>query len=175
MVPGGFIRCYGMFLDRSEVDWSPGPGNANQFRLLGRVGQRRPRLQVCDFRDQRGIYVLYDDHGPIYVGLAREQAIGNRLRAHTRDRHIKSWDRFSWFGFGRVLVGTNDDGTQKLGETPKKLLSNSARAIGDVEALLIQAPGTYRTGNRQQMKFASASRWEQVRDHERDSYLNTVG
>ena len=46
----GFIRCYGMFWDRSEVDWSPGSGNRNQFRLLGRVGKRSPKLQICDFR-----------------------------------------------------------------------------------------------------------------------------
>ncbi|CAB4955177.1 unannotated protein [freshwater metagenome] len=170
----GFIRGYGMFWDRTEVDWAPGAGNADQYRLLGRIGERRPRLQVCDFRAQRSIYVLYDDHGPYYVGLARDQDIGNRLRDHTRNHHSDRWDRFSWFGFRRVLSGQMADGTQRLGIVPARLLANSDHTIGDIEALLIQTLGTYRTGNRQQMRFASAQRWEQVRKDQRGTYLDRV-
>jgi hypothetical protein len=170
----GFVRSYGMFWDRAEVDWAPGAGNANQFRLLGRFGKVHPKVEVCDFRTQRGIYVLYDDHGPYYVGLARSQDIGNRLRDHTRDHHAKKWDRFSWFGFRQVLVAAESDGTRCLGKVPSKLLTNSDETIGDVEALLIQTLGTYRTGNIQQMRFASAQRWEQVRKDEREKYLLKV-
>lgn len=170
----GFIRSYGMFWDRDEVDWSPGSGNARQFRLLGRVGTRSPRLQICDFRSQRGIYVLYDVHGACYVGLARAQDIGNRLRAHTRGHLSGEWDRFSWFGFRRVLTSQKPDGTRRLGTVPDRLLTNSDATIGDIEALLIQALGTYRVGNLQQMRFASAERWQQVREDEVSHYLSRI-
>lgn len=171
----GFVRCYGMFWDREEVEWAPGAGNAGQFRLLGRVGKIRPKLQLCDFRTQRGIYVLYDDHGARYVGLARSQDIGNRLRDHTRDHLSDSWDRFSWFGFRRVLAGHDTIGLQRLGKVPDRLLANSEATIGDIEALLIQTLGTYRLGNIQQMRFASAERWEQVRRDEVDRYITRLG
>ena len=170
----GFIRCYGMFWDREEVEWAPGSGNAGSFRLLGRVGERNPRLQMCDFRDQRDIYLLHDDHGARYVGLARGQAIGNRLKAHTRDHLQYDWDRFSWFGFRRVLIGRDDNRLQQLGKVPERLLTNSNATIGDIEALLIQTLGTYRLGNTQQMNFAAAERWEQVRRDQEDAYLDRL-
>ena len=78
----GFIRCYGLFWSADEVQWTPGRGQRHAYRLLGRIGQYRGKLEVCDFRTQRGIYVLYDHYGPYYVGLARDQAIGGRLRSH---------------------------------------------------------------------------------------------
>lgn len=129
---------------------------------------------MCDFRTQRGIYVLYDDHGPYYVGLAREQDLGKRLRDHTADHHRDCWDRFSWFGFRKVLLDTEVDGTQRLGKMPKVLLTNSVRTIRDIEALLIESLGTYRTGNRQQAKFGSAMNWELVRRDEVSRYLERL-
>ena len=163
-----------MFWDREEVQWAPGAGNAHQFRLLGRVGKVKPRLQVCDFRTQRGIYVLYDDHGARYVGLARGQDIGLRLRDHTRDHLAQTWDRFSWFGFRHVLVGRDEQLLQRLGKVPDRLLANSEATIGDIEALLILTLGTSRVGNVQKMRFASAERWDQVRRDEVDLYLGRL-
>ncbi len=62
--PGrGFIHAYGLFWSAHEVTWT----GRGQFRLLGHIGTRRP--DVCDFRPQRGIYILHDDYGPYYVGL----------------------------------------------------------------------------------------------------------
>lgn len=170
----GFIRCYGMFWDRSEVEWSPGSGNRHQFRLLGRVGKVSPKLQICDFRTQRGIYVLYDDHGARYVGLARGQDIGKRLREHTQDHLARKWERFSWFGFKSVLASRDQHSFQQLGEVPVRLLTNPDATIGDIEALLIQTLGTYRLGNVQQMRFASAVRWDQLRRDEVVHYLSRI-
>lgn len=117
---------------------------------------------MADFWEQRGIYVLYDDYGPHYVGLARLQAIGKRLRQHTKDTHRDSWDRFSWFGFKRVQKGKDGQGLQNLGQMPTSLLSGSDDMIGDVEALLMLSLGTVRRGNKQTMKFKNAAQWEQV-------------
>lgn len=152
----GFIQCYGLFWLRDEVNWWPGPGRRAPYRLLGRIGERPPRLQLCEFGRQRGIYVLHDEYGPYYVGLARDRPIAGRLRAHTRDRHCNNWDRFSWFGFQKVLSRKRpEDGTQMLGEVPERLIADAARTIGDVEALLILALGTHHRGNAIKMRLGS--------------------
>jgi hypothetical protein len=170
-----FIRSYGLFWRREEVNWSPGAGNAGQFRLLGRKGTHRPTLRVADFRDQRGIYVLLDDYGPYYVGLARQQAIGNRLRSHTRDLHADRWDRFSWFGFRRIKVAKETNGLQKLGAMPSQLVSGTSSTIGDIEALMMVTLGTVERGNAQTMKFKNADRWEQVPLDRVDHWMARVG
>jgi len=44
----------------------------------------------------RGIYALYDNFGLYYVGLTTF-SLHSRIRVHTRDRHRKKWNRFSWY------------------------------------------------------------------------------
>lgn len=44
-------------------------------------------------RGRHGVYALYRDDRLYYVGLARN--LRDRLQSHLRDRHRKSWDRFS--------------------------------------------------------------------------------
>lgn len=39
-----FIRCYGLFWNANEVDWYPGGGSNDRFRLLGRIGQNKSKL-----------------------------------------------------------------------------------------------------------------------------------
>lgn len=168
---GAFIRSYGLFWRRDEIKWAPGAGNAGQFRLLGRRNVNRPALQVADFRQQRGIYVLFDDYGPYYVGLASERDIGLRLRDHTQDAHAGRWDRFSWFGFRSVLQRRDAAGVQQLGALPKHLLTDTTSTIRDIEALLMMALGTTRTGNVQSMKFRSAEEWTQVPYDDTDYWL----
>ena len=166
-----FIRSFGLFWRRDEINWSPGAGNGGQFRLLGRMNKNQPALRVADFRDQRGIYILYDDWGARYVGLARRQGLGDRLKDHLVDKHGDDWDRFSWFGFRRVLTGYDAAGLHKLGAFPTSHLSGSDSTIGDIEALLITTLGTRGIGNIQQAHFKNADQWEQIRQSEVDRYL----
>ena len=44
----------------------------------------------------RGIYALYDHHGLYYVGLTTS-SLKSRIKRHTRDRHRKKWNKFSWY------------------------------------------------------------------------------
>lgn len=145
----GFIHSYGLFWSADEVPWFRRESESReQYRLFGRLGTRGPRLQVCDFRSQRGIYVLYDDYGPYYVGLTRVGTLGNRLKQHRSDQHRGAWDRFSWFGFAPVLRrGRYADGTSVLGSVPERLLADAKWGIRDIEALLIQTLGTQHRGN----------------------------
>jgi hypothetical protein len=171
----GFIRSYGLFWSADEINWFRSDENRDRFSMLGRLGKRGPNLQVCDFRFQRGIYVLYDDYGPYYVGLTRVGTLGNRLKQHRTDDHAGMWDRFSWFGFAPVQKGPRyADGTLGLGKVPEKLLTDSRWAIRDVEALLIQSLGTQHRGNSMQMRFAQGEHWEQVMAYEVEHYLDRL-
>ena len=124
----GFIQSYGLFWKANEVPWFRRESEVGEkYRLLGRLGTRPPRLQVCDFRQQRGIYVLYDEYGPYYVGLTRVGTLGNRLKQHRQDQHEEAWDRFSWFGFAPVLRRGRPTPTElsALGKVPGRLLTES--------------------------------------------------
>jgi hypothetical protein len=130
-----FVKSYGLFWRKDEVEWNPGIGKP--FRLLGRIRANVGKIRITDFREQAGIYILYGNHGAYYVGLAKK--LGNRLRSHTNDHHSEEWDRFSWFGFRKVLAGTHVNGFCKLAPMAKIALHEPKKIIKDVEALLIRA------------------------------------
>jgi hypothetical protein len=85
----GLVNALGMFWDRSKVIWNQSP------RILG---QQQPGSMAVDFGQQRGIYLLHDHQGTVYVGRITDQGLGRRLWQHTIDRLNSRWDRFSWFG-----------------------------------------------------------------------------
>ena len=157
-----------LVLECHEVTWT----GRGQFRLLGHIGTRRP--DVCDFRPQRGIYILHDDYGPYYVGLTSKAPLGDRLKQHLSDYHEERWDRFSWFGFRAVGGGRLADGTLTLRALPAAPRADSVSAIRDIEALLIQSLGTHHRGNKHQEHFRNGVRWEQVMLHDYDHYLDRL-
>ena len=167
------IRAYGLFWNADEVDWFPGQGNPGRYMLLGRRGKNLPGLELCDFRKHSGLYILYGNYGPYYVGLAREGSLGGRLKRHQRDRHAGKWDRFSWFGFRAVLNKTDDRGFQQLRALRTKTGGRMHQHIGEMEALLIRALGL--ENNYAKMRFPGAKKpWQQVKQHEIDDYLAKV-
>ena len=167
-----FIKNFGQFWRADEIDWFPGSGERNAFRLLGRQGKNLPGLSLADFRNQQGIYILYSNHGPYYTGLTTEQGLGKRLKDHMQDGHREEWDRFSWFGFRQVNVSKKDKhGIRSLRALAEGAFGDPSTVIRDVEALLIRAMGL---SNISQMKFAEADEWFQVKEHEIDHYLKKV-
>lgn len=171
IVPAMLIKAYGLFWQADEIDWHPGRGHRGEFRLLGRVGMNLGTLRVADFRDQRGLYILYGNYGPYYVGLVRDQPLGKRLKDHLHDHHSGRWDRFSWFGFRSVLDASDADGVKRLRARAALSVGPSDEAIADIEALLIRALGL--PSNRARMKFRDpdAAHWEQVKQHEVEGLL----
>lgn len=92
----GVVNALGMFWERSNVDWK-----SSQTKLLG----RQPNGNPVDFCAQRGVYLLHDTQGVVYVGRATGQDLGQRLWQHTVDRLNGRWNRFSWFGVYPVTEG----------------------------------------------------------------------
>ena len=154
------IKSFGLFWRADEVEWYPGQGNKDEFRLIGRIGSNRPGLRVADFRHQQGIYILYGNHGPYYVGLTKKQGLGKRLKDHLSDDHEDQWNRFSWFGFCSVLSGKDENGYCKLRDMAEAVVGDPKSVITDVEALLIRAMGL---SNIRQMNFVEANEWTQVK------------
>lgn len=119
---GNLTNAFGMYWQRDLVIWKTKPN------LYGKSpGNSVP----INFSDQRGVYLLYDHHTPIYVGRSTEQTIGQRLFQHTLGRLAGRWNRFSWFG---MLKPTNDG---MLTET--NLSVSESTITSAFEALLIEA------------------------------------
>lgn len=164
------IGAYGMFWQRDEVLWKPGRGQP--FRLLGTRGGTTPTRKVVDFRRARGVYVLFDDHGAYYVGLAKgKEGLGGRLKAHLRDEHKDSWSRFCWFAFDEVTQRRDSQGLTLLRHRDRPMPSGSDDLIKEVEALLI---ALMNTRNINTMRFKRANQWTQVSHHDVQWYLDRL-
>ncbi len=127
------IMTYGLLWERKYVHLGAG---GNKGTLLG----RHRSYGVVDFREQIGIYVLYDkDFVPVYVGQAGNgrATLFSRLKTHTRDHVWNRWEYFSWFGLRRV-----NKGNQKLSDydkVAKKYVAPGADVLDEIEGVLIAA------------------------------------
>lgn len=141
------IRAYGMFWRVDEVDWygrGRAPDLLPRFALLARLGDlRRAATLVADCKEQRGIYVLYDNYGPYYVGVTVKRGLGIRLREHLNDEHAGQWNRFSWFGFRAVQPPMTSHGISTLVsmEMSSEATVVRSKVISQMESLLIHAMG----------------------------------
>lgn len=158
------MACFGVLtkstglLARDEI---------GDFACLGRFGANSGKLRVIDARHQCGIYILYGNYGPYYVGFTRK-GLGFRLKQHLTDDHEGEWDRFSWFGFNPVLKGVDQSKFQKLGRMAESKAVSPKSIIADVEALIIRAMDLR---NIAQMKFTTADEWRQINRDEVKTYL----
>ena len=121
------IKAYGEFWNPNAVNWG------DSWRLMGHI-RRAKRSGEVNVYEQRGIYVLYKEYEPVYVGKALRQSIGYRLQSHRKSiRKGPRWDTFSWFGLCEIADN------MKLKGLPKsnKLTSPTDSFIGTLEALLI--------------------------------------
>jgi hypothetical protein len=104
---------------------------------LGKVGAAKAN-QVVDFREQIGIYVLYDkDLKTVYVGQAGSgnARLFERLKNHTNDHLRDRWSYFSWFGF-REVTQKNRLSEKQEPNSEKKVSYNDA--LGQIEGVLIE-------------------------------------
>jgi hypothetical protein len=120
---------------------------------------------------QKGIYILYGDYGPRYVGLTRKKGLGRRLKDHLSDRHAGKWDRFSWFGFCTVLKKKDALGIHLLRDMPLSKSTSPEDMIADLEAMLIKSMALQ---NINHMKFVSAKEWTQIKRSELEKYAKRL-
>jgi hypothetical protein len=124
------IKATGLYWNPDVIEWGR-QGRGNKGRLKGTCSDPKGTFEA-DFWDATGVYVLYLEFRPVYVGLATAR-LGERLREHLSDRHAGRWDMFSWFSLSKPLrsgKGVSKVGTRQLGE---KVL------VETLEAVMIQA------------------------------------
>ncbi|MCA8833605.1 MAG: hypothetical protein K8953_00845 [Proteobacteria bacterium] len=99
-----FIKNYGLFWKRDDVFW--GRRN-NAGSLFGRPAENRTQIKV-DFREQTGLYALYDAaFNLVYIGhagLGVDQRLFERLQQHRRHHLSNRWSYFSWFGIKEAQI-----------------------------------------------------------------------
>jgi excinuclease UvrABC nuclease subunit len=131
------IKTFGHYWSRDLVDWGwRGKGNQGSLK-----GTRRPGAKEfdADFRDQIGIYLLFNSNREvIYLGQTgkAQTRLFNRLRQHANGPLRDRWTNFSWFGFLEA-----ETKTRKLveAEDPDSAVSGShVAALDEIEAILLQ-------------------------------------
>ncbi|HXZ68693.1 MAG TPA: GIY-YIG nuclease family protein, partial [Alphaproteobacteria bacterium] len=83
------IETYGLRWSRDKIYWGAG---SNKGHLKGRL--KGKRSTIVDFRDQIGIYVLFDPNGRVvYIGQAGtgDKGLFGRLRDHRKDHLRDRW------------------------------------------------------------------------------------
>ena len=118
----GVVNAFGMFWERSKVKWDPEP------KILGSQSGAKP----VNFCGQKGVYLLHDSQGVVYVGRTTDQSLGKRLYQHTTDRLTGRWTRFSWFG----VFPVESSGELKLDSDFSKVDIDTV--IVTMEAVLIE-------------------------------------
>jgi hypothetical protein len=126
------IKNYGRIWDRKYIKWGRWGDSGH---LKGYVTKNRK----ADFREQIGIYILYDkDLIPVYIGQAGsgKQTLYSRLKQHETDHLWNRWVYFSWFG----LRGVNNTGLLSRYDDAQKIFkAKGSTLLNEIEGLLITA------------------------------------
>lgn len=134
------LKNYGMFWERDRVNWGT-KGKRGSLMGYRRWVSNQPQC-LRDFRDQAGVYVLYEganiaSQRVLYVGETGmgSQRLFHRLRQHTRDHLWNRWQRFSWFGIFDI-AGSHASGV-KFADPSKILRPSVGEALVQLEGILI--------------------------------------
>ena len=153
------IRNYGLFWQREQIFWGAGRNPGHLKGVLATATTAEP----IDFREQIGVYGLYDvGFRLVYVGQA---GVGNsnlfsRLKQHRSDRLAERWDRVSWFGTRKVnSTGKNKGLLASKGERKNVPMSD---VLNHIEAILIEItePPNNRQGGRFGDKVQQYIQWQ---------------
>jgi len=130
------IKNYGFLWERKYIYRGAG-GAGNAGHLLGSV-RVNGGVRV-DFREQIGVYVLYDHNQKIvYVGQAGNghADLFRRLGHHMIDDLRARWEYFSWIGFR----GVNANGTLSNHQKVDAQVTNYRYkdALNEIEGILIE-------------------------------------
>lgn len=122
------ISNYGLYWKRKKIWWGKG---GNRGHLSGVLASKTTGNPV-DFRDQQGIYTLYDDtFRMVYAGQAGggDNRLFDRLKQHTRDQLADRWTRFSWFGIRWVTKAHKLSAETVAAHVPLNITLNHMEAL----------------------------------------------
>lgn len=154
-MPSAPILCLGAHWKACDVYWKTAPENG---ALYG-VNSKNLTGPHVNHAHQTGIYVLYGDYKPVYVGQANSSLFA-RLQMHYRkDDLVGRWETFTWIGMRRALSG--DDPSLSSNESSFHI--NRGQLLDHLEAAMIHAFEPPMNG--QEGRFGkSVVRYSQIRD-----------
>lgn len=124
------VTSFGIYWDR-EAEW-------NTTELYGEHlpdSAGKKQTGVVNFANQHAVYLLHHDREIIYVG--KTVCLASRLHEHTASPTLHNrWDRFSWFGFRKVI---HDESGGGLGEARLPTDFSVCDLMSVVEGILIEA------------------------------------
>lgn len=126
------IKNYGFLWERKYIFRGAG---SNAGHLKGTA----PGLAHADFRDQIGVYVLYDQfQNIVYIGQAGNgnASLFTRLKNHMDGGMWNRWQYFTWIGFKAV----NQDGSLSAQQSVDSGVSGFkySDALNEIEGILIE-------------------------------------
>lgn len=163
------IKNYGLMWDRHVVAWTGVKGNAGHLTGHGPIGANKKNQLEADFREQSGVYVLYEERRVVYVGQAGSgnNSLYSRLKNHTTDHLADRWNKFSWFG----ILNVNRDGSLSKQKGDLNRYLKGSETLDLIEGLLINSlePPLNRQGARWkkiEQYYQSHSGYEALADRE---------
>ena len=159
------IKNYGFLWDRDQIYRGAG---CNAGHLKGTA----TGLVTADFREQIGVYVLYDiNQRIVYVGQAGNgnATLFTRLKNHMDGQLWNRWQYFSWVGFKDV----NADGKLSAQQSVDSGVSGFkySDALNEIEGILIEIIEPKL--NKQSGRLKSAREYNQFRDDRMYSVTNS--
>jgi len=128
------IKNYGFLWERKYVFRGTG-GDGNSGHLNGWA----PSKPTADFREQIGVYVLYDRNQTIvYIGQAGNgnATLFSRLKNHMDGALWNRWEYFTWVGFRDVNTGGALSNVQNVDSTVSGFKYSDA--LNEIEGILIE-------------------------------------
>lgn len=86
-----FVRSYGLFWRADEIEWFPGRGARDVFRLLGRQGRNRPGLQSSKVRSP-----VSSSRHTIALSRRLKRAAASTASISRSERGSTSWNGILW-------------------------------------------------------------------------------
>lgn len=124
------VTSFGIYWERA-ADWNTEA--LHGIHLPDSAKTKRPG--VVNFAKQHAVYLLHHDREIIYVG--KTVCLASRLHEHTVSPTLHNrWDRFSWFGFRKVI---HDESGGGLGEADLPTDFAVCDLMAVVEGILIEA------------------------------------
>ena len=152
------IKNYGFLWERKNIYRGTG-GDGNAGHLTGKTGGKPD----ADFREQIGVYVLYDrNQNIVYVGQAGNgnATLFTRLKNHMDGALWNRWEYFTWIGFRDV----NANGSLSNQQNVDSVVSGFkySDALNEIEGILIEVIEPKL--NKQSGRLKSATEYFQVTD-----------
>ena len=134
-------------------------GDGNAGHLTGKTNGNRK----ADFREQIGVYVLYDrNQNIVYVGQAGNgnATLFTRLKNHMDGALWNRWEYFTWVGFRDVNVNGSLSNQQSVESAVSGFKYSDA--LNEIEGILIEVIEPKL--NKQSGRLKSATEYFQITD-----------